>query len=80
MENFKVVAEWHEFVLAPADDRAALQAHLDKIEAKQDAIGAVTKAEDLKLIAVGRQKVDAYLLAATEALEYEGIKLRPGSR
>ena len=77
MENFKVVAEWHEFVLAPADDRAALQTHLDKIKAKQDAIEAVTKAEDLKLISVGRQKVDAYLLAATEALEYEGIKLRP---
>ena len=77
MENFKVVAEWHEFVLAPADNRAQLNAHLDKIKAKQDAITAVTKGEDLKLVTVGRRKVGAYLLAATEALEYEAIKLGP---
>ena len=77
MENFKVVAEWHEFVLAPADNRAQLEAHLDQIKAKQDAITAVTKAENLKLVAAGRRKVGAYLLAATEALEYETIKLRP---
>ena len=75
MEDFDVVATWHEFVLAPADDRERLQAHLDKIEAKQDEIKAVTKPEDLKLVAEGRNKVGDYLLAATEALEYETIKL-----
>ena len=39
MENFKVVAKWHEYVLAPKEDRDRLAAHEAKVEAKRKEIG-----------------------------------------
>ena len=76
MEHHKVVAEWHEHVLAPADDRLRLQQHREKIEAKTKAIEAVTKRENRKLAQEGRSRVGAYLLAAQELTGYEKIRLR----
>jgi hypothetical protein len=35
MENFKVVAKWHEYTLAPDDEVKKLRDHEAKIEAKQ---------------------------------------------
>ena len=77
MEDFNVVATWHEYVLAPQEQRDALDDHLDRIKVKNDEIAEITKAENYKLVAVGRQEVGAYLLAATEALEGEAITLSP---
>ena len=77
MEDFNVVATWHEYVLAPKEQREALKAHLDKIKAKNDEIAEITKAENYKLVAAARQEVGSYLLAATEALEGEAITLSP---
>ena len=50
MENFKVVAKWHEYVLAPPEDRARLQAHLDKDRGQEQRDRpASTQAENRKL-------------------------------
>jgi hypothetical protein len=77
MEDFNVVATWHEHVLASKEDRAALEAHQEKIEAKSEEISEITRAENYKLVAAGREKVDAYLLAGSEALEDEAVTLTP---
>ena len=76
MEHHDVVAEWHEHVLAPADDRLRLRQQQEKIEAKTKAIEAVTKRENRKLVEEGRTRVGAYLLAAQELTEYRKIRLR----
>jgi hypothetical protein len=77
MENFKVVAKWHEYVLAPPEDRARLEAHEKKIEAKGKEISKLTSAENRTLATDARLKVDAYLLAASDVLRYERIVLEP---
>ncbi|MCY3776696.1 MAG: DUF1549 domain-containing protein [Candidatus Aminicenantes bacterium] len=76
MEHHDVVAEWHEHVLAPADDRLRLQQQREKIEAKTKAIEAVTKRENKKLVEEGRTRVGAYLLAAQELAGYQKIRLK----
>jgi len=77
MENFKVVATWHEYVLAPPEDRERLRAHLDKIKAKNKEAAAITQVENRKLSAEARLKLGAYLLAASDVLRYEQITLVP---
>jgi cytochrome c553 len=77
MENFKVVATWHEYVLAPPEDRERLQALLDKIKAKNKDAAVIMQAENRKLSAEAREKLGAYLLAASDVLRYEQITLAP---
>ncbi len=77
MEDFNVVATWHEYVLAPKEQRDALDAHLAKIKTKNDAIQKITRAENHKLVAAGRKQIGSYLLAATHALEDEEVALQP---
>ncbi|MCC6395240.1 MAG: DUF1549 domain-containing protein [Bryobacterales bacterium] len=79
MENFKVVAQWHEYVLAPAPEREKLQQHKAKIEAKNKEIGQISSAENKKLIDEARSHVGAYLLAAGDVLRYEETPLRPAA-
>ncbi len=71
MENFKVVAKWHEYVLAPEEDRKKLKAHEDSIEAKLKEIGRLTKVENDRLATAERRKVGEYLLAAADLERYE---------
>ncbi|MFN7937025.1 MAG: DUF1549 domain-containing protein [Bryobacteraceae bacterium] len=77
MENFKVVAKWHEHVLAPKEDRDRLDAHLAKVEAKNKEIGKITKAENEKLTSAAKRKVGAYLLAAHEVRETAPLSVLP---
>ncbi|MBL8174266.1 MAG: DUF1549 domain-containing protein [Bryobacterales bacterium] len=77
MENFKVVAKWHEHVLAPKEDRDRLDAHLAKIEAKNKEIGKITRGENEKLTRAAKQKVGAYLLAAHEVRETPALQPLP---
>ncbi len=77
MENFKVVATWHEFVLAPEPERRKLKEHLDLITAKGKEIGAISDRENKVLAKEGRSKIDQYLLASLDALHYEKIGLKP---
>src|SRR6185369_95533 len=60
MENFKVVAQWHEYVLAPAAEREKLKEHKAKIEAKNKEIGKIANAENAKLIREARDHVGSY--------------------
>src|SRR5713226_812309 len=77
MENFKVVAKWHEFVLAPKEDRDRLEAHEARIEAKKKESARITKAQDEKLVSEAMQKVGAYLMAAHDVDESDRIHLKP---
>jgi Protein of unknown function (DUF1549)/Protein of unknown function (DUF1553)/Planctomycete cytochrome C len=77
MENFKVVAKWHEYVLAPDDEVKRLHEHEAKIEAKQKEISALHKQHLLVLATEARSKTGAYLMAAGEVLEGSAAKLKP---
>ncbi len=77
MENFKVVATWHEYVLAPPEDRERLKTLLEKIKAKNKEAAVITQAENRKLSAEARRKLGAYLLAASDVLRYEQVVLKP---
>ena len=77
MENFKVVAKWHEFVLADKENRERLAAHEAKIAAKGEEIDAVNKVENERLAASARGKIGAYLLAANDVMRYDAIVLKP---
>ncbi len=77
MENFKVVAKWHEFVLAPEEDRKKLKEHENRIEAKQKEINRLAKVENDKLASAERLKAGEYLLAAADIERYEQIHLSP---
>ena len=79
MENFDVVATWHEYVLAPEAERKQLQEHKARIEAKKKEIGRLSDEENQKLAREARGHVGAYLLAAEDALGYERIALRPAA-
>jgi hypothetical protein len=76
MENFKVVAKWHEYVLAPKPDRVRLEAHLKRIEEQQKQISRLSKPVDREISDTARRKVGNYLLAATDLLQYESMKLQ----
>ena len=76
MEHHDVVAEWHEHVLAPEEDRLRLRQQREQIEAKAKAIEAVTRRENRELVAEGRTRVGTYLLAAQELTDYGKIRLK----
>ncbi|MBL8227629.1 MAG: DUF1549 domain-containing protein [Bryobacterales bacterium] len=77
MENFRVVAKWHEHVLAPKHDRDRLAAHEAKIEDKRKESASVTRRENEKIVAAVRQKIGAYLLASHEVAESQRVPLKP---
>ena len=77
MENFKVVAEWHEYVLAPKSDRDALSAHLGLIEARDKEIAEITAGQNEVLVHRGWMRAGDYLLAADEVLRSRKIKIDP---
>jgi hypothetical protein len=77
MEHFKVVAKWHEYVLAPKPDRDRLEAHLERIEAKTKEIGKIAKAENEKLTHAAKQRAGEYLLAAHEAMRSPALEPLP---
>ncbi|MEO7650533.1 MAG: DUF1549 domain-containing protein, partial [Bryobacteraceae bacterium] len=79
MENFKVVAKWHEYVLAPEPERNKLQAHLNSIEAKNKEMGRIAIAQNNALATEARARVSSYLLAADDLLRYEKIRLQPAA-
>ena len=77
MDNFKVVAKWHEHVLAPKADRDRLAAHLTKIEAKRKEIEQITKRENDALAQVAMNRLGAYLQASAQALRDAQIQIAP---
>ena len=76
MENFKVVAEWHEYVLAPEEARKRLAAHQQEIEAKQKQIRSHSRPAAQEIADRSRSQVGSYLLAGTELLNQQAVQLR----
>ena len=84
MENFKVVAEWHEYVLAPEEARKRLAAHQQEIEAKQKQIRSYSRPAAREIADQARGRVGSYLRAGTDLLHQQSVQLRsvlggPGS-
>ncbi|HUQ94373.1 MAG TPA: DUF1549 domain-containing protein [Bryobacteraceae bacterium] len=77
MDNFKVVAKWHEHVLAPKADRDRLAAHEARLEAKRKEAGRISSAENKRLQAEAYRSIGAYLLAAYDIRRNSGMKLHP---
>lgn len=77
MDHFKVVAKWHEHVLAPKEDRDRLAAHEAKVEAKRKEISTLTGAENKLLAEAAMKRVGAYLLAAGELESYSKMRIAP---
>jgi len=77
MDHHKVVAKWHEHVLAPKEERDKLAAHEAAIEAKKKEAGQISKAENGRLRDAAVRQAGAYLLAAHELMEAGKIRLKP---
>ena len=77
MENFKVVAKWHEYVLAPREDRDRLTEYEARVEAKRKEIAQISKAENDALTGVAMKRVGAYLLASARVKHDEEMRLAP---
>lgn len=77
MENFKVVAKWHEHVLAPKEDRDRLLAHESKVEAKRKEISLITGTQNEKLATEAMNRMGAYLMAAAHVQHDQAIRLAP---
>jgi hypothetical protein len=75
MDHFKVVAKWHEHVLAPKEDRDRLAAHEAGIEEKRKQASKISGAENKRLEAEAFKSIGAYLLAAHEVRESRRVKL-----
>ena len=76
-ESLSPPGVWHEYVLAPEEDRKRLETHEKKIEAKTKQISRLSKRADRRITDEARGKADTYLLAATELLRQEAIELTP---
>ncbi|MGD9724152.1 MAG: DUF1553 domain-containing protein [Pirellulales bacterium] len=69
MDNFKVVATWHERPLAPATEIAAVAAHDASRAAKKAELAAHVDRANRALVTAARARLADYLLAATELIE-----------
>jgi cytochrome c553 len=69
MDNFKVVAKWHERSLASAAEIAAIAAHEASLAAKKAETAAHVAHANQELVAAARTRLADYLLAATELME-----------
>lgn len=75
MEHYNVVAKWHEYVLAPKEDRERLAAHEAKIEAKGKEISKLTGAENQTIKDAAWRKIGAYLQASRRMAEHAQIQV-----
>ena len=64
MENFKVVAEWHEYTLASKEEQERANQIEEEIKSKEKELKSRTRKAKEDFIAIERKKVEAYFLAA----------------
>ncbi len=84
MDNFKVVAKWHEYVLAPKEDRDRLKAHEEMLESKRKEIAKLVSAANDLLSGAAVNHMGAYLQAAQrvqrdQRLQISAIESAPGA-
>ncbi len=73
MENFKVVAQWHEYVLVSEADQERFKTEANRIAEKKQGIEKRTKLMNDRLLADAREKSGAYLLACSTLLRQEEV-------
>src|SRR5262249_35538301 len=66
MDNFKIVAEWHEPLLATSEEIAARDAHDKRVAARKEAITKVTSRANEALRTEARARTVDYLVAAAK--------------
>ena len=69
MDNFKVVAKWHERPLATPAEVAAVAEHRDRVAGKKAELAAHVDRANRALATTARKRLADYLLAATELLD-----------
>jgi hypothetical protein len=69
MDNFKVVAKWHERPLASATEIAAVAASEASLAARKAELTAHVDQSNRALVSAARARMADYLMAATELLE-----------
>lgn len=69
MDNFKVVAQWHERPLATPAEVATVAEHRDRVAGKKAELAAHVDRANRALVTTARERLADYLLAATELLE-----------
>ena len=72
MENFKVVAEWHEHTLATEAEQAQAKEHDGRIQETDKAIKARERSARDAFLAAERGKAGAYLRAASAFVSSDG--------
>lgn len=75
MENFKVVAVWHEHILAPEADREKIRQHQKRVDEKKKEITAVQRPANEVLQKAARANLAKYLLAAHQLQRFEKHEL-----
>jgi hypothetical protein len=69
MDNFKVVAKWHERPLATAAEINAVAAHATNLAAKKNELAAHVEQANRGLVTAARARMADYILAASELIE-----------
>jgi cytochrome c553 len=76
MENFKVVAMWHERPIASAEQIAERDRWRDIAKAKRSELDQRAKQAGEEFLAAERQKAEMYLAAATEFHRQKSLQLK----
>ncbi len=76
MDNFKVVARWHERVAGTKEDEDRAKAHGDAIKRQQDLVNKTVDAANQELLVAERKKAAVYLHTAEELRKSQSIVLR----
>jgi mono/diheme cytochrome c family protein len=76
MENFRVVAVWHENVLADSEEQERVAEAEKRVAAARQEVESTTRAATEALLERARGRVGAYLFAGTAALRSE-LKQEP---
>jgi hypothetical protein len=74
MDNFKVVAKWHERPLASAAEIATVAAHEASLVAQEAALTAHVDRANRELVAAVRARMADYVVAATELIEAPALE------
>ncbi|MEX2120716.1 MAG: DUF1553 domain-containing protein [Pirellulales bacterium] len=77
MDNFRVVAQWHERPLASADEIASVEAHRGQLSAKKSELDGRIDQANQAIVADARRRAGDYLRSVAR-LERQGQ--RPGPR
>ena len=79
MENFKVVATWNEYVLAPASERGNCRSISTRSPPRRKDVGPFRKVRTIGWQTRGARTIGAYLLRCHDIARYDKIELKPAA-